>query len=133
MKKITILFLALFLMVTFADASTWIAKPATLVFNDCTDQLTVVRYGLNYITSGDNNGKAAVYVTVNAKTTVLGGCAYFKVYGPAGNVIYTAKKRIKVFEGGDQHIFAYVPAEDIGGITISADIGVGCDCSKPGF
>ena len=133
MKKIMILFLALFLMVTLADAGTWIVKPATLKFNDCPDQLKVVRYGLNYITSGDNQGKAAVYVTVYSNTSVLFGCAYFKVYGPSGNVIFTARKRIKVIEGSDQHIFAYVPAEDIGGMEISADIGVGCDCSKPGF
>ncbi len=133
MKKILALFLALFFMVTFADASTWIVKPATLKFNDCPTQLKVVRFGLNYITSGDNNGKAAVYVTVTSKTSILTGCAYFKVFGPSGAVIYTAKKRLKVFEGNEQHIFAYVPAADIVGKDITAEICVGCDCNHPGF
>jgi hypothetical protein len=130
MKKIIILFLALFLMVTMADAGTWIVKPAKIVFNECPDRLSIVRYGLNYITSGENNGKAAVYVTVEGKTTVLFGCAFFKVYGPTGNVIYRAKKRIKVFGGSEKHVFAYVPDEEIGGTDITADIGVGCDCNK---
>ncbi len=133
MKKITILFLALFLMVTLADAGTWIVKPATLAFNDCPTQLTVVRFGLNYITSGDNNGKAAVYVTVSSKSAVLLGCAYFKVFGPSGTLIYKAKKRIRVLEGNEEHVFAYIPAEDIVGTDITAEIGVGCDCNKPGF
>ena len=105
MKKISILFLALFLMATVADAGTWIVKPATIIFNDCPTQLTVVRYGLNYITSGVNRGKACVYVTVNAKSSVLFGCVYFKVYAANGSVIFKAKKRVKLFEGTEQNYF----------------------------
>lgn len=133
MKKISILFLALFLMAAVADAGTWIVKPATISFNDCPAQLTVVRYGLNYITSGVNRGKACVYVTVNAKASVLFGCVYFKVYAPNGNVIFKAKKRVKLFEGTEQNYFAYVPAVYVGGGDIKADIGVGCDCNRPGY
>ncbi len=133
MKKITILFLALFLMFTVADASTWIIKPATIDFNDCPTSLTVVRYGLNYITSGENQGKACVYVTVFAKASVLFGCTYFKVYTTNGNLIFKAKKRIKLFEGSEHNYFAYVPAESINGQNIKAEIGLGCDCTKPGF
>jgi hypothetical protein len=130
MKKILLLFLALFLMVTFADAA-WITKPAKIVFNDCPDQLSIVRYGLNYITSGDNNGGASVYVTVHAKGSVMFGCAYFKVYGPAGELIYRGKKRLRAFGGSDENVYAQIPPEDMHGLDISADIGVGCDCNKP--
>jgi hypothetical protein len=134
MKKVTILFLALFLMVTVADAGTWVVRPATMLFNDCPTQLTVVRYGLNYITSGENEGEACVYVTVNPKASVFFGCAYFKVYGPTGNLIYKAKKRLRATEGIDRNVFAYVPADDVGGSTgIYAQIGVGCDCNKAGY
>jgi len=133
MKKISILFLALFLMATFADAGTWIVKPATIIFNDCPTQLTVVRHGLNYITSGVNRGKACVYVTVNAKASVLFGCVYFKVYSANGSLIYKARKRVKLFEGSEQNYFAYIPAVDVGDGNIKADIGVGCDCNKPGY
>jgi hypothetical protein len=133
MKKITILFLALFLMFTVADASTWVVKPATIIFNDCPSDLTVVRYGLNYITSGENLGKACVYVTVYAKSSTLLGCAYFKVYTTGGTLIYKTRKRIKLFEGSQQNYFAYVPGPDINGADIKAEIGVGCDCYKPGY
>ncbi len=82
MKKVTILLLTLFLMVTLADASAWIVQPAKVIFNDCPKQLKVVRYGMNYITSGENKGKNCVYVRVYLKVSVLFICAYFKVYRP---------------------------------------------------
>jgi hypothetical protein len=133
MKKISILFLALFLMATVADAGTWVVKPATIIFNDCPTGLTVVRSGLNYITSGVNRGKACVYVTVHAKASVLSGCVYFKVYTANGNVIFKAKKRVKLFAGSEQNYFEYIPAADVAGGNIMADIGLGCDCHRAGY
>jgi hypothetical protein len=133
MKKIAILFLALFLMATVADASTWLAKPAKIIFNECPAQLTIVRYGLNYITSGVNRDKACVYVTVRAKGSVLFGCAYFKVYTTSGVEVFKAKRRIKLFEGSEQNYYAYIPVSDASGGAIKAEIGVGCDCNKPGY
>jgi hypothetical protein len=133
MKKIAILFLTLFLAVTIADASTWIVKPSTIDFNDCPDGLGVVRHGLNYITSGGHRGDACVYVTIRAKASVLFGCVYFKVYTTDGKLIYKDKKRVKLFEGSQQNFFSYIPASDIGGRDIKAEIGLGCDCRRGGY
>jgi hypothetical protein len=133
MKKTAIFFLALFLAVTVADASTWIVKPATISFNDCPNGLRVVRHGLNYITSGHDRGGARVYLTVHAKASVLHGCAYFKVYTTEGKLIYKEKKRIKLFEGSEQNYSARIPASDIGGRDIKAEIGLGCDCRRGGY
>ena len=133
MKKIMLLFLALFLTVTLAQAA-WVKRTTKLSFNDCPAQLDVVGYGCNYVTSGDNQGKAFAYVNVKAKDSVMLGCAYFKVYGPTGNLIFKIKRRIKVFAGSTENVYATVPPEAIGGATeISAEVGVGCDCNKPGY
>jgi hypothetical protein len=134
MKKLILVVLVLLLPIAFADAASWVDRPTTLAFNDCPAQLKVVRYGLNYITSGDNEGKANVYVEVNAKTSVMLGCAYFKVYGPTGNLIFKSKRRIRAIEGENEHVYAQVPEDAIGGATgITAEVGVGCDCNKPGY
>jgi hypothetical protein len=133
MKKIAILFLALFTMVTVAYAGSTVAKPATLKFNDCPKGLKVVKYGLNYITSGPNRGKARVYVKVRALDSVLLGCAYLKVYTEDGKVIYKGKKRIKLFMGSEDTYGAYVPAARIKGKDIKAEIGVGCSCGRGGY
>jgi hypothetical protein len=133
MKKVVLLFLVLMTAVICADASTWVTRPTKVLFNDCPDTLTIVRYGCNYVTSGDNEGQAKVYVTVTSKKTVMFGCAYFKVYGPSGNVIFRAKKRLRVTGGGDTNVFAAVPAKDIGSTDIRAEVGVACDCNKAGF
>lgn len=133
MKKIAVLFVALFLLVSVADAATWVVKPAKIAFNDCPTGLKIVKYGLNYITSGSHKGEARVYVTVHAKDSVLRGCAYFKVYNENGRVIYKAKKRIKLFMGSDQNYTARIPASDIHGTDIRAEIGVGCNCGRGGY
>jgi hypothetical protein len=133
MKKIAILFLVLFTMVTVAYADTAVVKPATLKFNDCPKGLKVVKYGLNYIISGNNRGKARVYVKVRALDSVLFGCAYLKVYNEDGKVIYKGKKRIKLFMGSEDTYSAYVPASRIKGGDIKAEIGVGCGCGRGGY
>jgi hypothetical protein len=133
MKKIAILFLALFLAVTSADAVTWVRKSATIDFNDCPTGLKVVRYGLNYITSGGHRGDAVVYVTVRAMSPVLRGCAYYKVYTTDGQLIYKGKKRIKLSQGSERNYFTYIPASRIGGRNIKAEIGVGCGCGRGGY
>jgi len=134
MKKIVLLFLALFLTVTVADAGNWLTRPTTVIFNDCPTQLSIVRFGLNYVTSGENIGKAHVYVTVDAKSTILFGCAYFKVFGPTGNLIFQQKQRIRIFEGSEANFYATVPAEVLNGVSlITGQVGVGCDCNNAGF
>ncbi len=130
MKKIIIPALMLLLAVSIADAANWDDKPAEFVFNDCPDTLKVVKYGLHYITGGENQGEAAVFVTVHPKTSVLLGCAYFKVYGPTGNLIYREKIRLEATAGIDHNTSAYVPADAIGSSDIRAEIGVGCDCDR---
>jgi len=133
MKKIAVLFVALFLAVSVADAAHWVAKPAKIVFNDCPTGLEIAKYGLNYITSGSHRGEARVYVTIHAKASVLRGCVYFKVYDANGRVTYKAKKRIKLFTGTDHNYVARVPASDIHGTDIRAEIGVGCNCGRGGY
>jgi hypothetical protein len=133
MKKGILLILVLLLPIAFADAA-WTGKPTKLIFNDCPTQLEVESYGLYYITSGENQGDANVFVNVSGKVSVTMGCAYFKVYGPAGNLIFKSKRRISVIEGKTKNVYAQVPAETIGGATeITGEVGVGCDCNRPDY